>query len=207
MSDLKIYGVIGSRAFRCLWAADELGLPYEHVPVGFDGKQKSPEYLSVNPNGRVPAMKDGNLDLFESLAINLYLAQKHGKGLWPASLEDVGRTYQWSFWVMTEVEKPLLDILLENAMKPEGQRDQKKLERAHEALKAPFGVLDQALAKSDYLLGSAFSIADLNVASVMSWARAARIDLSAYPNLDRWLTQCLGRPAVRALSAKRKAGG
>jgi len=74
---LKIYGTAMSRASRALWAAEELGLKYEHVPVGFaDGGTRKPEYLKINPNGHVPALEDGAVTLCESIAINLYLAEK-----------------------------------------------------------------------------------------------------------------------------------
>src|SRR5438067_12198896 len=88
MSDLKIYGIAASRAFRTLWMALELGLDYEQVQVGFgeDGV-KSAAFLAINPNGRVPAIKDGDFVLWESMAINLYLAKKHGHGLYPGDLQ------------------------------------------------------------------------------------------------------------------------
>lgn len=207
MSNVKIYGVIGSRAFRCLWCADELGVAYEHVPVKFDGPNRTPEFLAINPNGRVPALKDGDLTLYESMAINLYLAQKYGKALWPKSVEAIGQVYQWSFWVMTEVEKPLLNVLLETLLKPEDKRDKALVEKEMKTLQGPFQVLEEGLQKSNYLLGSEFTLADLNVSAVMLWARSAKVDLSKYPKLDQWLTRCLDRPAAKALIAKRKAGG
>src|SRR4029077_14762078 len=83
-----------------------LGLDYENVPVHFaDGSAKTPEYLAVNPNGRIPAIDDNGFKLWESMAINLYLAKKHGSGLLPKTMEDEAQAIQWSFWVMTEVEK------------------------------------------------------------------------------------------------------
>ena len=107
MSDLKIYGVPLSRAYRALWMANELGLDYENVPIHFaDGSAKTPDYLAVNPNGRIPAIDDNGFKLWESMAINLYLAKKHGSGLLPKTMENEAHAIQWSFWAMTEVEKP-----------------------------------------------------------------------------------------------------
>jgi glutathione S-transferase len=101
MSNLKIYGVPLSRAYRALWMANELGLDYENVPIHFaDGSAKTPEYLAVNPNGRIPAIDDNGFKLWESMAINLYLAKKHGSGLLPKTMEDEAHAIQWSFWVM-----------------------------------------------------------------------------------------------------------
>ena len=77
---LKIYGVALSRAGRTLWLAEELGLPYEHVKTTFTGGTRTPEYLKINPNGRIPAIDEDGFTLWESMAINLYLAKKHGAG-------------------------------------------------------------------------------------------------------------------------------
>ena len=87
MTPLRIYGVARTRAFRVLWIAKELGLDYEHVPteIGPAGARKA-DYLAINPNGRLPAIDDGGFMLWESLAITLYLAKKHGK-LYPTTLE------------------------------------------------------------------------------------------------------------------------
>ena len=81
MSRLRIYGVARSRAFRVIWTAKELGLDYEHIPVeiGQDGARK-PDYLAINPNGRLPTIDDGGFTLWESLAITLYFAKKHSTG-------------------------------------------------------------------------------------------------------------------------------
>lgn len=195
MSTLKIYGVAGSRAFRTIWMAKELGLAYEHVPVSFaGGATRTPEYLAVNPNGHIPAIDDGGLKLCESMAINLYLARKHGK-LWPKTIEDEGRAFQWSFWVMLEVEKPLLAVLFNTVVYPADKRDAAVAAKALDELQKPFKVLDQALARSPWLAGSDFTVADLNVAAVLTWVKLARVDLSAYPKLADWLGRCLGRPA------------
>ncbi len=204
MSKLKIYGVAGSRAYRTLWMVNELGLEYENMPIHFaDGSAKTPEYLAINPNGRIPAIDDNGLKLWESMAINLYLARKHDKGLWPKTIEGEAQAIQWSFWVMTEVEKPTLAVLFHKVFLPEGQRDPKAAEDGEQQLQRPLKVLDQALAKTGYLVGSSFTVADLNVASVLSWARIARMDLSAYPHVDKWLTAALRRPAaVKAAPAR-----
>jgi glutathione S-transferase len=191
MSGLKIYGATQSRAFRALWVAKELGLDYEHVQADL----KSPEFAKVNPNAKMPAIEHGDIKLFESMAINLYLARKYDNGLWPKSIEDEGLTFQWSFWVMTEVEKPLLAVLMDTIGRKE---DAKAADEGRAALEKPFNVLNMALAGKPYLLGDRFTIADLNVASVLSWARPAKIDLDSWPNLKAWLERCTTRPAATA---------
>jgi glutathione S-transferase len=193
---IKLYGVPLSRAFRPLWALEEIGVEYENVPVNFIGDSKKPEYLAINPNGRIPALVDGELTLFESMAINLYLAKKYDGGLQPKTLEDEARAVQWSFWGMTELEPHLLNLLRNRVMLPEDQRDAAEAEAGVEALQAPLRVLDGALAGRSFLLGDTFTIADLNVAAVLSWASFVGLDLSGFANVKPWFDACLSRPAA-----------
>ena len=192
---IKLYGIPASRAFRSLWMLEELGLEYENVPTSFMGGTRTAEFLKLNPNGHIPVLQDGDLTLFESLAINLYLARRYDKGLWPKRVEDEGRAFQWSVWAMTELEEPLLTALLHRAFFPAEQRDAKKADDAAERFKTPLAVLDGALAGKEHLLGGTFTVADLNVASVLSWAPLAGLDLGGAPNAQGWLGRCTGRPA------------
>ncbi len=192
---LKFYGTSKSRSARCLWALEELGLKYEHVPTEVT-KAKSPEHLKVNPNGHLPALDDDGVVLWESLAINLYLAEKYGKNsLWPASVEDHGQTYKWSIWAITEVEGHLMTLLSHKLFLPPDQRDEKLANGATQALQAPLGVLEAALKGREFLLGNSFTIADLNVASVLSFGAYVKFDHSPTPTLQAWLQKCLGREA------------
>jgi len=200
---IKLYGVPMSRAFRSLWALEELGVEYESVPVNFLDDAKKPQYLAINPNGRIPALVDGDLTLFESMAINLYLAKKYDGGLQPKSLEDEARAVQWSFWGMTELEPHLLTMLRHRVMLPEDQRDASEAEAGQAALQAPLGVLDGALDDRSYLLGDAFTIADLNVAAVLSWAIFVGLDLSSFARVKAWFDACMSRTgASRARSSR-----
>jgi glutathione S-transferase len=181
---------------------EELGIEYEHVPVNFSDECKTPEYKKLNPNGRIPTLVDGDTVLWESLAINLYLAAKYDRGMQPASVEDLGHAYKWSFWVMTEVEKSLLDLMFHRSVFPEGQRDHKVADAAWKALETPLGILDDALRGREYLVGDAFTVGDLNPAAVLSWLKLAKADLSSFVNVEKWLNACLGRSAAR--SARKK---
>src|SRR5262245_26006381 len=80
---IKLYGIPRSRAMRPLWMLEELGLPYENVSVSFVNETRMPAFLKLNPNGHIPVLQDGDLTLWESMAINLYLARRYDKGLWP----------------------------------------------------------------------------------------------------------------------------
>jgi len=123
LAKLKIYGGQRSRARRCFWLATELGLDFEAVNVDISkGEQKSPEFLKLNPNAHVPVMDDDGFILFESLAINLYLAKKHGGPLAPRGLKDEALTAQWSLWAVNELEPHLIAALLHRLILPEEKR-------------------------------------------------------------------------------------
>jgi len=207
-SRLRIFGIARTRAFRALWMAGELGLDFEHVPIEIgEAGARAPEFLALNPNGRLPFIADDGFVLFESLAITLYLAKKHSLGaLYPAALHEEAKAWQWSFWAISEVDRGVNIWSLHAVRLPPAERDAQKRDEALNVLAAPFKVLDAALPRQPYLLGHDFTVADLNVAAVIS--RAIDMDLSAVPNLKAWLTRCLERPAARAaLALKSRADG
>ena len=194
---ITLYGAMNSRAHRVVWMLKELALPYEHVPTPFtDGSTHRPEFLRINPNGRVPALDDDGLLLHESMAINLYLARKHGGPLAPAELIEEALATQWSFWVVTEVEKPLLFAAANRKLFAESARDEEQAQMALTKLDRPFKVLDAHLAAHAYLIGERFTVADLNVATVMDLAPQCGIALDAWPRLRAWHEHCLARPAA-----------
>src|SRR5688572_32633966 len=107
---------------------------------------KSADYLEINPNGKVPTLVDGDFKLFESMAINLYLAARFNKdGFLPGSLEDQALCHQWSFWGMTEVEKPLLTVLIDMFMTAPDKRKPDTVADTLKALHKQLGVLNAAL--------------------------------------------------------------
>jgi glutathione S-transferase len=205
MPGLRIFGIARTRAFRALWMAKELGLDYEHDPVEIgDAGARTPEFLAINPNGRLPVIVDDGFVLFESLAITLYLAKKHSLGrLYPGTLEGEARAWQWSLWAVTEVDRGVNIWSLHAVRLPLEERDAAKRAEALQVLAAPFKVLDAAVSGQPFLLGGEFTVADLNVAAVIS--RAIEMDLSAVPHLKTWLTRCLARPAARAALALKNA--
>ena len=193
---IKMYGTARSRAGRTLWALEELGLKYVHLPLGFTGETKKPEYLKINPNGHIPAIDDGGMIVWESMAINLYLAEKYGKGgLWPSTVEQHAACYQWSFFCITEIEPLLMTVLANRMLLPQEQRSESAAATAAEDLKKPFKILDNHLHDREYLLGKEFTIADLNVASVSSLAAFVGLDFSGTPATQKWMQACMARPA------------
>ena len=130
--------------------ANELGLDYEHLPIEIgDAGARAPEFLAINPNGRLPFIDDNGFVLFESLAITLYLAKKHSNGkLYPGTLEGEAAAWQWSFWAVTEVDRGVNIWSLHAVRLPPAERDAAKRDEALKVLVAPFKVLDAAVASN-----------------------------------------------------------
>jgi glutathione S-transferase len=195
---ITLYGDASrTRANRCTWMLNELGVEYVHNPVAFrPGQEKPADFLALNPNGKCPTLVDGDFVLFESLAINLYLAKRYGGLLGPQSLEEEALMMQWSFWVATEVEKPLLLTAAVRHLFDPREPGEEETAITLAKLKRPFAVLDAHLKERDHILGDRFTVADLNVAAVMHFIPIADIDISEWPSLDRWLRSCLDRPGA-----------
>ncbi len=200
---IKLYGIPASRAGRCLWMLEELGIDYESIPTNFaTGETHAPEFLEINPNGHIPALVDGDQVFWESMAINLYLAKQYDGGLKPKSDVEESHAVKWSLWAMTEAEPPLMTILLNRVMLPEDKRNAEAADAAEKKLPGPLKVLDAALDGRSCLVGDAFSVADLNVASVLLLTVYAGIDLSEYANVARWFSECKSRPASQRALGK-----
>jgi glutathione S-transferase len=209
MAGLTIYGTARSRTARVLWMAKELGLEFEHVPLVMDDAAlKQPAFLKINPAGRIPAIDDNGFALSESLAINLYLARKYGErakpSLAPASLEEEAKIWQWSSWAMTDLEGPLTLLHLHRGFYPPEKRDAKIAESAEAQVQRPLAMLETTLADRAHLLGSRFTVADINVACVLSASRLSTINMSALPHVASWAKRCHDRPASLAIQAMRQ---
>jgi glutathione S-transferase len=195
---LIIHGSPRSRTLRVLWMATELGLDFEHDPVAFDDPAlKSPEFLRLNPAGAIPTLQDDGFALAESLAINLYLAKRYGPGrLYPASLEGEAQAWRWSLWAQGQLEPWVMrDALLADVRAA-------MADHAGSVIAAALATLNRALEGRDWLVGATFTVADLNVAAVLSPSRAEHLDLSPYPNVAGWLARCYARPAAMATRAR-----
>src|SRR5215510_12495254 len=117
---IKLYGSRPTRSTRAAWMLEELGLEYELLDK-FD--PRSAEFLEHNPNGKLPTLVDDGFAVWESMAVNLYLAQKYGGPLWPQSLQDQTRANMWSYWAMTELEQPLWSMIGMRGRDPAGAKE------------------------------------------------------------------------------------
>ena len=200
---LRIYGLPASRTFRCLWAAEEAGLAYENVPWSTKGPEiKDAAYLAINPNGTIPALADDGFNLFESLAINFYLARKSGR-LLPADARGEALVLQWTLWAATECEPHIGAWYYHTQMLPPAERKPEVAADAVAKLPKRLQILEDVLAGRDFLLGGDFTLADLNVVAVLF--RAPQFGLDAYPRVKAWHARCLARPAAKAAIAMREA--
>ena len=188
---LTIYGTRQSRAGRCLWALEELGLAYQHNPVNpHTGATRTAAYLELNPLGKVPTLTDGDFVLTESVAICYYLASLQPTPLWPDDLQARARIYQWSSWATTELEFHLTMWIREKR----GNADAALMARYMESAAGSLTPLEIRLGDSPYAAGTAFTIGDINAASALAMG-AALLDMSAFPAAKSWLDKCLARPA------------
>jgi glutathione S-transferase len=203
-----LYGVTASRTSRNLWLLEELATPYERVVLGFRNKEThTPEFLAINPNGHIPALVDGEVVMCESLAINLYLARKYGGPLSALSLAEEAQLLKWSFWVVTELEKDALSILMHRVVMPADLRKPELAKQAEGSLRKPIGVLEAHLTKQPYVLGERFTVADINLAAICSWLRPAPELLNAHPHVSAWLARCLDREAYKKVQGFAKSDG
>ena len=214
---LKIYGVLRSRATRNVWLAKELGIDFTVVPViqgyrlpdakaaGAPLNTESPAFRAINPNGQVPCIEDDGFVLCESLAINLYLAKKHGGPLAPKDAREEALMMQWALWAATDCEPRTLAIQYARGGKPE-QRDEAAVKTAIDGLARPAAGLDSALQKGGgWLVGNRFTVADINAAEVWRYAQAAPELIDAHPPIKAWLAACQGRPAFKQMMEERAA--
>ncbi len=215
---LTIYGVLRSRASRNVWLLKELDAPFEHVPViqayrlpdpgapDAPLNTASPAFRAVNPNGLVPTMTDGDLVLCESLAINLYIAKKHGGPLAPGDLAEDALVTMWTLWAATECEPHTVQILFHRVGNPTVTPDPAKADAAVAALRRPFGVLETTLASGGgHVVGGRFTVADINLAEVLRYAQAAPELFAEFPRVAAWLAACQARPAYQAMMSARNA--
>ena len=197
---LKIYGASLSRAFRVIWLANERGVPYEHVLVTFnvpDAQCKEPWYIALNPNGSVPTIDDNGFVMWETYAINIYLASKYPSSLYPTTPQDLGRMLQWTFFAATEIEPAMIALLVHRVVLPSEQRSATLADQSEQTLRTKLAILEQQLVKTPFFGGDRWDLADFMVASPLYAVRVRlKLDLTTYPKLDAWLTATLNRPAA-----------
>jgi glutathione S-transferase len=196
---MKLYYSPQTRAGRPRWLLEEIGAPYEIAKLDLaKGEHKKPEYMKIHPHGAVPALIDGDVALFESAAICMYLADKFPeKKLAPAlGTPARGLYYQWMVYSMATLEPPVLQIFLNTMMLPEAERSPALVEKAKTQFADVARVLSNALAGRSFLLGEQFSAADVMVGSTLAWAAMMGL-LGDQPALQTYVKRLSERPAFQ----------
>jgi glutathione S-transferase len=201
---IKLYSWPMSSGTRVAWALEELALPYEYVQL--DARQqehRSPKMLALNPHGKVPTLTDGDLKLFESCAILLYLGNRYGtaKGLWPApGGQALADAVCWTVWSMTELGPYLMQYLYHGLDSPVSYQPADRSKAAAEYNHAQLGRLLEALEARlegrDHLMG-AFSLVDVAAASQLLLGTKFGLKLEGHARVAAWCRRCGERPALK----------
>jgi glutathione S-transferase len=213
---LTIYGVYRSRCARVYWMAEELGIEFQSVPVLQASRLAnplspdapvntlSPDFLSINPMAMIPAIKDGDLVLNESLAINLYLARKYGGELGGKTVEEDGLMTMWTVWAVSELDGNTGKIVstYDNG-RENTEAGRAVIDVACRTMKRPLSVLERHLEDKDWIVGGRFTVVDLNIAEVLRYAQSETALFAAHPNIDAWIRRCQSRPAYLEMQRKR----
>ena len=197
---MKLYHCPGSRSIRIVWLLEELGLDYELVsmPLG-DPKMRTPEYLKIHPGGRVPALEDGDVTLFESGAIVQYLLAKHGKGAMVPAVRapEFAEYLQWLHYAEGMMMPQVNIIVVETKFLPPEKRNETNVARATKLLTRMLAAVDAHMEGREFLAGE-FSGADIMTGHACVVADRLGADLSGYPNVRAYVDRLKARPALQA---------
>lgn len=215
---ITLYGTLRSRTTRVVWAAEELGIPYRREKVVFAASlpdplaadaplnTASPAFLAVNPMGQLPAMRDGDLCIGESVAICLYMARKAGGPVGPTSLAEEGEILQWALLSASVIEASAVEILYTGMQGKAGTAEGAAIiAAATEKLQRPFRRIDDHLAGTDWLVAGRFTVADVILEETVRYAANAPAVFDGFPRLKAWFDRCQARPAFQAMWAARGA--
>jgi glutathione S-transferase len=189
---MKLYWAPRSRSFTALWLMEETGQPYERVLTDITtGAQRTPEYLAINPMGKVPALGDGDATLAEAAAICAYVAERYPEAKLAPPLGDSKRAkyLYWLFFSPGCIEPAIVQLATKIEMNPvaagwgEAQR--------------VFDVLDAALSKGPWMLGDTFSAADIVIGSGLNFAVRQFKMVQSRPAFDAYIDRCAARPAFQ----------
>ena len=185
---------------KVMWLVDELDLPHEHILAGGRyGMLDDPEYLQMNPHGRVPVIKDGDVVVWESQTILRYIAARHGDGVfWSADPAEQSLSERWMDWSQSTLQPDfLLGVFWGFYRTPEAQRDMTAVERKVDCCGAHFRLLDQWLSDRDFMLGRHFTLADIPIGTHLYRYFNLEIERPDMPNVDAWFDRLQQRPAYR----------
>jgi glutathione S-transferase len=206
---MKLYEFAPTRSIRVRWTLQELGVDFDAISVNLTaGEHRRPEFLKLNPAGKIPVLIDGDLVLCESVAIVKYLAEKYpDRGLLPASLQERAEVDRWLLFTATELEQPLWRIARHSFLYPVNERIPADVPLASREFKEMAAIADQHLQHREFVVGDRVSVADFVLAYTLDWANEIGL-LSDCPNLRAYLERMYSRPraAPRISAAMRSVG-
>jgi glutathione S-transferase len=193
---VRLFYVPRTRATRPRMVLEELGLPHELVRLDAKaGETRTTDHLARHPLGHVPALEDGEVRLFESGAICLYLAERYGDGklLPPAGSPGRALAYQWLCFALSELE-PAVSIVSDERKRPEADRDERRIEEARKRFRTAAQAVADVVAEQPYLLGAEVSAVDFVVAAILSWGKSAA-GLEGIPAAEGYVKRMRERPS------------
>ena len=197
---LKIWGRTNStNVKKALWAAEEVGVPYENIPAGGAyGIVADPSYRVMNPNGLVPTLEDKDLVLWESNTIVRYLAAQYGQStLYIDDAAKRAKAERWMDWATSTLAGPFRDLFWNGVRMSAEERDYGVMEKGLQACSKLFAIVDTALTSQPYLSGSKFGIGDIPVGCfAYAWFEMA-IGRPHHPHLEAWYERLKERPAYQ----------
>ncbi|HEU4427852.1 MAG TPA: glutathione S-transferase family protein [Myxococcota bacterium] len=207
---MRLYEFAPTRSIRVRWVLQELGVPFDATTVDLRrGEHRRPEFLAINPAGKLPVLVDDGVVLTESIAIVLYLAEKFpAAGLLPRALDARAQAYRWLLFAATELEQPLWRIARHTSLYPEEERIPAEVPIAASDFCDMATVLDQHLEDREFVLGDAVSAADFALAYTLDWANEAKL-LDGFDHARAYMQRMYSRPnaAPRIAAAFQSIGG
>lgn len=204
---MKLYGYRNGRTLRALWVLEEAGAAYEYVEVDlFNGEAREAWFLKLNPAGKVPVLVDGDQVITESAAICLHIAEKFPQSalLPPAGTPERSECYKWISFVLTELDSALWAVAKHRFALPEDKRVPAVLDTAAWEYGVAARILAAGVAGKPYLVGDAFTVADILAGHVLLWAKSARIAIHSKP-LEDYLQRLTKRPGLQGAQARTRS--
>jgi glutathione S-transferase len=192
---MQLYEFAPTRSIRVRWTLQELGVDFESITVNLaKGEHRRPEFLKINPAGKLPVLVDDDFVLTESVAIVLYLAQKYiQKGLVPTDLKQGAQVNHWLLFTATELEQPLWRITRHTALYPEHLRLPAEISLARQDFTDMAAVLEEHMQGRQFLVGDTLTVADLVAAYTLDWANEIQL-LDDFPQLLEYMERMYARP-------------
>ena len=198
---IRFYSWPRSSGSRVQWALEELGVAYDYVNVDYAKREhKSPAYLAINPNGKVPALVDDGVAYFESLAMIVHLAERYGieRKLWPTEGQRRADALSYAVWSLTELYLYMRDFVYHGLDTPISYKPEQRSKAAGEfdldVTRRNLAMLEQRLADREHVCGD-FTLVDVCVGSVLEFGAQLGVAMADTPRVVAYLERLRGRPA------------